>query len=89
MKEEAPNYLINTILKGKQNIGVKNNHIPSEPYNHIPLSEKKSFFPSTLNDWFGLDNSIRNVESILIFTSGLLSFIHPIQSNLCNVFDPK
>ena len=49
---------------------------------------KNSFFPFTLNDWYKLDEAIRNSESISIFKSRLLSFIRPLESNLCNIFDP-
>ena len=47
------------------------------------------FLPSTLNDWFKLDENIRNSESIAIFKSRLLSFIRPVQSNIYHIFDPK
>ena len=46
------------------------------------------FFPSTLKDWFNLNASKRNSESLAIFKSRLLSFIRPIQSNVYNIFDP-
>ena len=46
------------------------------------------FFPSKLKDWFNLDASIRNSESIAIFKSRLLSLIRPSQSNVYNIFDP-
>ena len=46
------------------------------------------FFPSTVKDWFNLNASVRNSESLAIFKSRLLSFIRPIQSNVCNIFDP-
>ena len=46
-------------------------------------------FPSTLNDWFNFGDNIRNSESISIFKSKLLFFIHPVQSNIYNIFDPK
>ena len=45
-------------------------------------------FPSTLKDWFNLNASIKNSESLAIFKSRLLSFIRSIQSNVYNVFDP-
>ena len=47
------------------------------------------FFPSTLNDWFNLDLNIISSDSISIFKSRLLSLIHPIQTNIYNIFDPK
>ena len=50
---------------------------------------KVFFFPSTLNDWFKLDENIRNSESIAIFKSRLLSFIRTVQSNIYHIFDPK
>ena len=46
------------------------------------------FFPSTLSEWFKLDESIRNSESISIFKNKLLSFIPPAQSSIFNIFDP-
>ena len=49
---------------------------------------KYSFFPSTWKDWFNLDASIRNSDSIGIFKSRLLSLICPSQSNVYNIFDP-
>ena len=50
---------------------------------------KFSFFPATLSDWFNLDPSIRNSESISSFKSKLLSFIRPVQSNVYNIFYPQ
>ena len=47
------------------------------------------FFPSTLNDWFRLDENIRNSESIATLKSRLLSFIRPVQTNIYHIFDPK
>ena len=41
-----------------------------------------------MNDWFDLDSTIRDSESIAIFKKRLSSFIRPIPSNLYNVFDP-
>ena len=87
MKKEAPNYLINLIPKCEQTIRTRNNHIPS--YHCRTDCFKYSFFPSTLNDWFKLDENIRNSESIAIFKSRLLSFIRPVQSNIYHIFDPK
>ena len=49
---------------------------------------KYSFFPSALSEWFKLDESIRNSESISIFKNKLLSFIRPAQSSIFNIFDP-
>ena len=40
-----------------------------------------------MNDWFNLDSNIRDSESIAIFKKRLLSFIHPIPSNVY-IFDP-
>ena len=87
MKKEAPNYLINLIPKCEQIIRTRNNHIPS--YNCRIDCFKHSFFPSTLNDLFKLDENIRNSESIAIFKNRLLSFIRPVQSNIYHIFDPK
>ena len=49
---------------------------------------KNSFFPSALSDWFELDVVISSSQSISIFKSRLLSFIHPIQTDAYNIFDP-
>ena len=50
---------------------------------------KYSFFPFTLNDWFNLNDNIRNSKLISIFKSKLLFFIFSVQSNIDNIFDPK
>ena len=49
---------------------------------------KNSIFPSALSDWFQLDVTIRNSESIAIFRSRLLFFVRSIQSDVYNIFDP-
>ena len=41
-----------------------------------------------MNDWFNLDSTIRDSESIAIFKKRLLSFVFPIPSNVYNIFDP-
>ena len=86
MNEEAPKYLTNLIPKGQQTIITRNSNIPT--FYCRTDCFKYSFFPSTLKDWFNLDASIRNSESIVIFKSRLLSLIHPSQSNVYNIFDP-
>ena len=40
-------------------------------------------------DWFNWDDNIRNSDSVSIFKSKPLSFIHQVQSNICNIFEPK
>ena len=87
MKKEAPNYLINLIPKREQTIRTRNNHIPS--YHCRTDCFKYSFFPSTLSDWFKLDENIRNSESIATLKSRLLPSIRPVQSNIYHIFDPK
>ena len=82
LKEEAPNYLINLIPKIQQTTRTRINCMPT--FHCL----KNSFFPSTLNDWYKLDETIRNSESISIFKSRLLSFIRPLESNVYNIFDP-
>ena len=69
-------------------------NLPSEQgitvYHHINVKQtcfKYSFFPSTLHN---LDINIRNAESISLFKCRLLlSFIHPVQNGIYNVFNPK
>ena len=75
MNEEAPKYLTNMIPKGQQTIVTRNSNIPT--FYCRTDCFKYSFFPSTLKDWFNLDASIRNSESIAIFKSRLLSLIRP------------
>ena len=87
MKKEAPNYLINLIPRCEQTIRTRNNNIPI--YHCQRDCSKYSFFPSTLNEWFKSDDSIRNSESIEIFKSKLLSLIRPVQSNIYSVSDEK
>ena len=72
IKNEAPNYLINLIPKCEQTIRTKDN-IPS--YNCWTGCIKYSLLLSTLNDWFKLDEKIRNSESIAIFKSYCLLFV--------------
>ena len=86
MKEEAPNYLINLIPKCNQTIRTRNSHIPI--FQCRTDCFRYSFFPSTLKDWFTLDNT-RNSKSISVFKSRLLSFIRPLQKSVFDIFDPK
>ena len=87
MKKEAPNCLTNLIPKCEQTIRTRNKHKPS--YHCRTDCFKYSFFPSTLNDWFKVDENMRNPGSIAIFKSRLLSFTRPVQSNIYRIFDPK
>ena len=45
-----------------------------------------TLFQAVLNDWFKLDDSIRNSESTL--KSRLLLFIRQVKSNVYKIFDP-
>ena len=87
MNEQAPSYLINLIPKNNQIIRTRKSHIPI--FHCRTDCFKYSFFPSTLRDWFNLDENIRNSESISIFKNRLLSFIRPAQNSVFNIFDPK
>ena len=80
MKEEALIYLNNLIPKCERTIRTRNNRIPV--YHCRTESFKHSFFP------FSLDESIRNSETISTFENRLLSFVHPVQNNIFNIFDP-
>ena len=86
MKEEAPKYLTNILPKCQQTIATRNSNILT--FYCRTDCFKFSFFPSTLKDWFNLDSSIRNLESLAIFKTRLLSLICPFQSNVYNIFDP-
>ena len=86
VKEESPNYLNNLIPKIQQTTRTRLNHMPT--FHCCTGCFKNSFFPSTLNNWYKLDETIRNSESISIFKSRLLSFICPLKNNIYNIFDP-
>ena len=86
MRNEAPDYLINLIPKREHKIKTRNCQIST--YHCRTDCFKYSFFPSALSEWFKLDESIRNSESIPIFKNKLLSFIRPAQSSIFNIFDP-
>ena len=60
-----------------------------QQFTHLQLPNRLFrvlFFPSTLNDWFILDLNMRNLESILIFKSTLLSFIPAVQTDIYKIF---
>ena len=77
LKEEAPNYLINLIRQCNQTIRTRNVHITIFHYGTDCF--KYSFLPSTLKDWFYLDDNITKPESISVFKSRLLSLIRLVQ----------
>ena len=86
MNRQAPNYLINLFPKCQQFFRTRNSQIPA--FHCRTDNFKYSFFPSTLNDWFNLDDNTKKSESISIFKNRILSFIRPIQSKFYNIFDP-
>ena len=86
VKEAAPSYLINLIPKIQQTTRTSINRMPT--FHCRTDCCKNSFFTSTLNDWYELDETLRISESISIFKSRLLLFIHPLESNAYNIFDP-
>ena len=86
MNNKALNDLFNLIPKSQPTITTRNNHTPNCRCRIDGF--KYYFFPSILKDWFNLNASIRNSESLVIFKSRLLSCIRPIQSNVYNIFDP-
>ena len=85
MNDKAPYYLKNIIPKCHQSTRLRNNRLPT--FHCRTECFKNSFFPSTMNDWFNLDSTIRDSESIAIFKKRSLSFIRPIPSNVYNIFD--
>ena len=87
MNEEAPKYLTKLIPKEYQTITTRNSHTPT--FYCRTDCFKYSFFPATLNDWFNLDISIRNSESLSLFKNRLLPFIRPGPSKLYDIFNPK
>ena len=84
--KKAANDLTNLIPKSHQSFRTRSNRIPT--FYCRTKCFKKSFCPYALSDWFQLDVTIRNSDSIAIFKSRLLSFICPIQSNVFKIFDP-
>ena len=78
---------MNLIPKCNQTIRTRNSHIPI--FRCRTDCFKYSFFPSTLRDWFDLDDNIRNYESISVFKNRLLLFIRHVKNNAFNIFDPK
>ena len=86
MNDKSPYYLKNIIPKCHQSTRLRNNRLPT--FHCRTKCFKNSFFPSTMNDWFNLDSTVRDSESIAIFKKRLLSFIGPIPSNVYNIFDP-
>ena len=77
---------MNLIPKCNQTIRTRNGHIPI--FRCRTDCFKYSFFPSTLRDWFNLDDDIRNSESILVFKNRLLMFIRHVRNSVLNIFDP-
>jgi len=86
INEEAPKYLVNLLPKSNQTIVTRNSNIPA--FYCRTDCFKYSFFPSTLRDWFNLNDYIKNSESIAVFKKRLLSNIRPIKNNIYNIFDP-
>ena len=87
MKDQAPEYLNNLIPKRNQNFKFRNIYIPS--YNCLTEYFKSSFFPASLEEWFHLDPSIRNSETINAFKQILLAFIRPRENSNSNIFDSE
>ena len=86
---------MNEIIKSKmerknklyqQYTRIRRNHIPT--FHCCTDCFKNSFFSSTLNDWYKLDETIRNSDSVSIFKSRLLSLICPLESNVFHIFYP-
>ena len=86
MNDKATYYLKNIIPKCRQSTRLRKNRLPT--FHCRTVCFKDSFFPSTMNDWFNLDSTIRDSESIAIFKKRLLSFIRPIPQNVFDIFDP-
>ena len=86
VKEEAPNYLMNLIPKRNLTIRTRNSDIPI--FRRRADCFKYSFFPTTLRDWFNLDDNIRNSESISIFKNRLFFFL-PWAKQRFKYFRPK
>ena len=86
MKNQAPEYLKNLISKHKKKFNSRNIYISS--YNCQTEYFKSSLFPASLEEWFHLDPSIRNSETINTFKQKLLPFIRPLENSIFNIFHP-
>ena len=84
INNEAPNYILTLIPKSQQAITTSNNQIPS--YHCRTNFFKYSFFPSTLQDWFNLNASIR-AQTHLRY-SKVDYYPSFVQFKANNIFDP-
>ena len=82
IKNQAPEYLNNLIPKRKQNFYSRNIYIPGYNCQYF----KASFFPASFEEWFLLDPSIRNSETINVLKQKLLPFGCPLENCIFNIF---
>ena len=92
IKNQVLEYLNNLIPKGKRNFNSGTLYIPS--YTRVVVScraeyFKSSFFPASFEEWFHLDPSIRNSETIKAFKQKLLPFIRLLENSIFSIFDPE
>ena len=80
-------YLTNLIPKRQIGCYVRNGTKPFFIYR--TESFKNSFFPYTIELWYGLDPTIINCKSIEVFKSKLLAFIRPVQRSIYSMFNPQ
>ena len=72
MNDKAP-YLKKIIPKCHQSTRLRNNCLPT--FHCCTECFKNSFFPSTMNDWFNLDSTISDSESIAILKKDYHLFV--------------
>lgn len=83
-ENRAPEQLNNLIPNRRQNFHSRNIYITSCSCQTEYF--KASFFPASLEEWFHLDPSIRNSETINALNQKLLSFIFPLENSIFSIF---
>ena len=87
IKNQAQEYLNKLIPKRKQNFNSRNIYIPSN--NCRTEYFRSSFSPASPEEWFHLDQSMRNSETINALKQKLLPFICLLENSIFNIFDPE
>ena len=78
---DIPKYLTDRFPKHEIGYNIRNRN---KSFFHF-----KNLFPYTIVDWYSLDPSILNSNSLEVFKSKLLTFIRPVQRSIYNVFNPQ
>ena len=87
MKNKAPEYLKNLIPKRQKNFNSTDVYVQN--FNCRAECFKSSLFPPSLDEWFHLDPTIRNSETINAFNQKLLLSLRLLENSIFNIFDPE